>query len=170
MNTYIFRKNDEIGKMEAESDSFLDSCFYETDIFRGIMNFDPSERNPDFTKRIIVGRTGSGKSALLKKIIDEDTIKVYDKIEAENTIFEHVKNNVFISSLNDNGIDLRVFYKSLWLHALLVKVIPALHRSSYQNFFNRISSLIGGKRKSYNPDLANEYIEQFKNVFLMIKH
>ncbi|HDU4605464.1 TPA: DNA repair protein, partial [Klebsiella aerogenes] len=95
MNTFIFRNNDEIGKLEAESDTYLDSCFLETSIFKGIMNFDPSEKNPDFTKRIIVGRTGSGKSALLKKILDEGSIKVYDKIEAENTIFEHVKNNVF---------------------------------------------------------------------------
>lgn len=165
MNTFIFRNNDEIGKLEAESDNYLDSCFLETNIFKGIMNFDPSEKNPDFTKRIIVGRTGSGKSAILRKIIDEESIKFSDKIEAENTIFEHVKNNVFISSLNDSGIDLRVFYKSLWLHALLIKVIPALHRSTYQSFFNKIQDLIGGKKKSYNPELANEYIEQFKDVF-----
>ncbi|EKN3404560.1 DNA repair protein [Yersinia enterocolitica] len=165
MNTHIFRNNDEIGKLEAESDSYLDSCFYETNIFKGIMNFDPSEKNPDFTRRIIVGRTGSGKSALLRKILDEGSIKVYDKIEAENTIFEHVKNNIFISSLNESGIDLRVFYKSLWLHALLIKVIPALHRSSYQSFFNKIQDLIGGKKKPYNPELANEYINQFKDVF-----
>lgn len=165
LNTFIFRNNDEIGKLEAESDNYLDSCFLETNIFKGIMNFDPSEKNPDFTKRIIVGRTGSGKSAILRKIIDEESIKFSDKIEAENTIFEHVKNNVFISSLNDSGIDLRVFYKSLWLHALLIKVIPALHRSTYQSFFNKIQDLIGGKKKSYNPELANEYIEQFKDVF-----
>lgn len=165
MNTHIFRNNDEIGKLEAESDTYLDSCFYETNIFKGIMNFDPSEKNPDFTKRIIVGRTGSGKSALLKKILDKGSIKVYEKIEAENTIFEHVKNNVFISSLNDSGIDLRVFYKSLWLHALLIKVIPALYRSSYQSFFKKIQELIGGKKKPYHPELANEYIEQFKDVF-----
>ncbi|ELY4573433.1 DNA repair protein [Cronobacter turicensis] len=165
MNTFIFRNNDEIGKLEAESDNYLDTCFLETSIFKGIMNFDASERNPDFTKRIIVGRTGSGKSALLKKILDEGSIKVYEKIEAENTIFEHVKNNVFISSLSDSGIDLRVFYKSLWLHALLIKVIPALHRSTYQSFFNKVQDLIGGKKKPYNPELANEYIEQFKDVF-----
>ena len=58
-----------------------------------------------------------------------------------------------------------MFYKSLWLHALLIKVIPALHRSTYQSFFNKIHELIGGKKKSYNPELANEYIEQFKDVF-----
>lgn len=44
MNTHIFRNNDEIGKLEAESDTYLDSCFYETNIFKGIMDFDPSEK------------------------------------------------------------------------------------------------------------------------------
>lgn len=67
MNSYKFRNNDEIGKLEAETDSYLDSCFYESNVFKGIINFDSSEKNPDFTRRIIVGRTGSGKSALLKK-------------------------------------------------------------------------------------------------------
>ena len=58
---YKFRKNIEIGKLDAETDSFLDSCFYKSEVFKGIINFDNSEQNPDFTRRIIVGRTGSGK-------------------------------------------------------------------------------------------------------------
>lgn len=64
MSSYKFRKNAEIGKLEAETDSFLESCFYESDVFKGILDFDSSENNPDFTRRIIVGRTGSGKTAL----------------------------------------------------------------------------------------------------------
>ncbi|MEX6137628.1 hypothetical protein [Providencia hangzhouensis] len=58
-----------------------------------------------------------------------------------------------------------MFYKSLWLHALLIKVIPALHRTSYQSFFNYIKDLIGGKKKPYNPELADEYISEFKDTF-----
>jgi len=66
MSEYKFRKNTEIGKLDAETDSFLEACFYESDVYKGIVDFDSTERNPDFTRRIIVGRTGSGKSALLK--------------------------------------------------------------------------------------------------------
>ncbi|MEG5986674.1 P-loop ATPase, Sll1717 family [Enterobacter kobei] len=165
MNAYKFRNNDEIGKLEAETDSYLDSCFYESNVFKGIINFDSSEKNPDFTRRIIVGRTGSGKSALLKKILAKGNIKIHDTIEAENTIFEHINNNVFISDLITKGIDLRGFYKSLWLHVLLMKVIPAVYRSSYQSFFDEIKELVGGKKKPYKPEIANEYIEQFKENF-----
>lgn len=165
MNSYKFRNNDEIGKLEAETDSYLESCFYESNVFKGIINFDSSEKNPDFTRRIIVGRTGSGKSALLKKILDKGNIKLHDTIEAENTIFEHINNNVFISDLISKNIDLRGFYKSLWLHVLLMKVIPAVYRSSYQSFFDEVKELIGGKKKPYKPEIANEYIEQFKENF-----
>ncbi len=165
MNAYKFRNNDEIGKLEAETDSYLDSCFYESNVFKGIINFDSSEKNPDFTRRIIVGRTGSGKSALLKKILSKGNIKIHDTIEAENTIFEHINNNVFISDLISKGIDLRGFYKSLWLHVLLMKVIPTVYRSSYQSFFDEIKGLIGGKKRPYKPEIANEYIEQFRENF-----
>lgn len=44
MNSYKFRNNDEIGKLEAETDSYLDSCFYESNVFKGIINFDSSEK------------------------------------------------------------------------------------------------------------------------------
>ena len=142
MSTYRFRKNAEIGKLEAETDSYLDFCFYETDVYKGILNFDSSEKNPDFTKRIIVGRTGSGKTALLKQILKDNAIKVHETIEAENTVFEHINNNVFISSLIEKGIDLRVFYKSLWLHILLVNVINQLHRSSYSSFFEKMANIV----------------------------
>ena len=165
MTSFKFRKNAKIGNLDAETDSFLAPCFYESDLFRGIVNFDPSNENPDFTKRVIVGRTGSGKTALLKQIVEHGNVKVHDTIEAENTVFEHINNNRFVSDLVSNGIDLRVFYKSLWLHVLLVKVIQQVYRSSYESFFDFISDLRGGHKKRYKPDIVNEYMESYKDNF-----
>ncbi|SEH85769.1 hypothetical protein SAMN05660691_01836 [Rheinheimera pacifica] len=165
MSKFKFRKNAEIGKLEAETDSFLKACFYKSDVFKGIVDFDSSEKNPDFTRRIIVGRTGSGKTALLKQIVSSDQVKVHDTIEAENTVFEHINNNIFISDLINKGIDLRVFYKSLWLHVLLAKVINQLYRSSYDSFFEYIKSLIKTEKKPYKPEVANEYLEMYKGNF-----
>ncbi len=165
MSTYKFRKNAIIGNLDAETDSFLNDCFYESEVFKGIVNFDSSNENPDFPRRIIVGRTGSGKTALLKQILGSDTIKIHDIIEAENTVFEHINNNVFISGLMERGVDLRVFYKSLWLHVLLVKVINLVYRSSYESFFGYVKGLVGGNKKPYKPELAKEYLDSYKDNF-----
>ncbi|MBL4765144.1 MAG: hypothetical protein JKX67_07685 [Colwellia sp.] len=165
MSEYKFRKNTEIGKLDAETDSFLEACFYESDVYKGIVDFDSTERNPDFTRRIIVGRTGSGKSALLKQIVGNKNVKVCDTIEAENTVFEHINNNVFISELMTKGVDLRVFYKALWLHVLLVKVINHLYPRPSESFFDFIGSLVNSKKKSYKPEIASEYVNSFKSSF-----
>lgn len=165
MASYKFRKNAIIGNLDAETDSFLNDCFYESDVFKGIVNFDSSNENPDFPRRVIVGRTGSGKTALLKQIVSHGNVKVHDTIEAENTVFEHINNNRFVSDLIKNGIDLRAFYKSLWLHVLLVKVINQLYRSSYQSFFSFIGDLVGTPKKPYKPDIANEYLLDYKDNF-----
>lgn len=100
----------------------------------------------DFLKRIIVGRTGSGKTALLKMLSESDKIKKYSVIEAESTVFEHINNNVFITELIKNKIDLRVFYKSLWMHVLLIKVIETIYDNNL-SFFEKLHSLIMSKQK-----------------------
>lgn len=91
MATYIFRDNSIIGNLDAETDTFLDDCFIETPAYKTLMVF--SNDQNEFFKRIIVGRTGSGKTALLKKVMGDSRITKQDFIEAEKTIFEHRKNN-----------------------------------------------------------------------------
>ncbi|MCD9521695.1 DNA repair protein [Photobacterium carnosum] len=161
MEPYIFRKNTTIGNLDAETDSFLTDCFYETEIYKTLINYD-NDDNLDFTKRIIIGRTGSGKTALLKQIAIDRKITKHDVIEAENTVFEHIKNNIFISQLMEEDVDLRVFYKSLWLHVLLVKVINLLYPSN--NFFDFLSNLTSVKKR-YNLDLARQYVDTYQDNF-----
>ena len=47
---------------------------------------------------LVSSQTGSGKTALLKKINALSNIKS-SSVEAESMIFEHIKNNVFINEL-----------------------------------------------------------------------
>lgn len=161
MTTYIFKNNDQIGSLDAESDTFLEECFLESNVYTSLRKF---ERDVDFTKRIIVGRTGSGKTAILKELAKDPIVKQHAIIEAESTVFEHINNNVFISQLLNNGIDLRVFYKSLWIHVLIVKVIE-LTFSSNKSFFEKMQTLVGGKKKRYNLELAQEYVSKYSGNF-----
>lgn len=73
-----------IGTIDAERDIFLDDYFLETQVFDDLTCFD--EDDFSFTKRVIVGRTGSGKTALLKKINALSNIKS-SSVEAESMIF-----------------------------------------------------------------------------------
>lgn len=161
METFIFKNSDQIGSLDAETDTFLEECFVESSVYEILKKF---TKDIDFTKRIIVGRTGSGKTALLKKLTQDTSIKKNAIIEAESTVFEHINNNVFISQLLEKNIDLRVFYKSLWIHVLLVKVIEIIFPSS-TSFYEKIQSLVGGKKKKYNIDLAQEYLNKYSDNF-----
>ena len=144
-----------IGTLDAESDIFLENYFWETQTFNDLTCFEKDDFS--FTKRVIVGRTGSGKTALLKKINSLNNMKSVT-VEAESMIFEHIKNNVFINSLIENGIDIRIFYKSLWLHVLLIKVIEL--NFPKDNLIKSLQSLVFEKNK-----LASEYVESFGDNF-----
>lgn len=162
MELYNFKSSDQIGALDAESDRFLSDCFLESNVYETLEKFNDSEI--DFMKRIIVGRTGSGKTALLKMLSNSPTIKKYSIIEAESTVFEHINNNVFITELAKNNIDLRVFYKSLWMHVLLIKVIETIYNNDL-SFYEKLQTLVMSKQKKYNLDLANEYIQNYKDNF-----
>lgn len=161
MSEFIFKNSDQIGSLDAESDTFLEECFLESNVYDILRKFNDDS---DFKKRIIVGRTGSGKTAIIKKLSQDSNIKKHAIIEAESTVFEHINNNVFISQLLSNNIDLRVFYKSLWIHVLIVKVIE-LTFSSNKSFFEKMQTLVGGKRKRYNLELAQEYVSKYSGNF-----
>ncbi|SDX58865.1 hypothetical protein SAMN04515617_10528 [Collimonas sp. OK242] len=69
---FRFRRNDTVGTADAESDdNYLSDCFVET----GDLEVLRDCGNP---KRIIVGRTGAGKSALIRKLkeVEEHVIEL----------------------------------------------------------------------------------------------
>lgn len=164
MEKYIFKKNTEIGSLDAETDVFLSECFHSTELFESMLKFDKND--PSFNKRIIVGRTGAGKTALLKQLRKCPEL-ISGEIKAEETIFEYINNHIFISKLTKNGIDLRVFYKSLWMHVLLVKIITlSANKRGQEGWISDVKDWVqrtAGKNR--NTILANEYIDAYSGKF-----
>lgn len=158
VSDYIFRNNSIIGQLDAETDSYLESCFIETPAFKILSNFDTS--SPDFVKRVIVGRTGSGKTALIKKITAGSTIYNHGIIEAEQTIFEHIRNNIFISKLIDHDIDLRIFFKALWVHIILVNIIKIDHDK-----VNFIETMFTSSAKKQMKEKIKSYYDSYNDNF-----
>jgi Flp pilus assembly CpaF family ATPase len=81
---FSFRKNDTIGAESAELDhSYLEDCYYDRgdlDVIRDCSN----------SSCIIVGRTGSGKTALILKLQENEEHII--SIEPENLWY--VANNI----------------------------------------------------------------------------
>jgi len=60
--SFRFKKNDRVGEAEAESDEdFLFQCFVDNGDLASLSDCNASQR-------IIVGRTGAGKSALIRML------------------------------------------------------------------------------------------------------
>ncbi|MCK0532937.1 P-loop ATPase, Sll1717 family [Sphingobium agri] len=101
--------------MSAEDDeNFLRSCFVST----GALNDLRSMWSP---KCIVVGRTGSGKSALLLSLQEEEENVI--KIDPESLSLNYISNSTIIQFFDSLGIDLNVFYQLLWRHVLAVELI-----------------------------------------------
>lgn len=112
--TYKFRKNIDIGSLDAESDHLLLKAFvekHELEVLEDINN----------VKSIIIGRTGAGKSALIKYIENNEDHVV--RIDPESLSLRHLSNSDIINYFKKIDVKLDLFYKLLWKHVFIVELI-----------------------------------------------
>ena len=111
----ILRPGMTLGAMSAEDDSaFLDEGFVDTAALANL-----SEQ--DSPKCIALGRTGSGKSALLLHI--EHHQSNVKRINPDSLSLNYISNSNLLRFFDELGIDLDVFYQLLWRHVLTVEVL-----------------------------------------------
>ena len=107
---------DTIGAASAEDDiQFLETCFVETEDFEVV-------RNIVDIRQIVLGRTGSGKSALFEHIKNKENDRVIS-IDPQELALTYVSNSSVIRYFSDLGVNLDPFYKLLWRHVLTVEVL-----------------------------------------------
>lgn len=159
MDHFSFRKHDNVGAAAAENDSqFLEECFVDT----GELDFLLDTKN---SKRIIVGRTGAGKTALLHRLrhCNEKVIQ----LSPHDLSLNFIATNKVIAFFEEAGVNLSPFYVLLWKHLLVVELIKERYQivdePSYKRFMNSISSLV--KKRDRNKELALEYFEKWGNKF-----
>ena len=112
---YRFRTLDNIGVAAAEDDSdFLRECFVDTGHLKVLSDcVDP--------RSIIVGRTGSGKTALLT-MLSEDQERVIE-VQPESLALSYISNSTILQFFERLGVKLDIFFKLLWRHVLTVELI-----------------------------------------------
>ena len=117
--SFKFKKNSNIGAAAAEDDiHYLDKCYVST----GDLEVLTDSNNP---KRIVIGRTGSGKTALLTKL--RETQRNVIEISPFNLAVEHISNSQIFKVYTDAGVNLDPFFKLLWRHIFTVELIKKVH-------------------------------------------
>lgn len=159
MDHFVFRKHDNVGAAAAEHDSqYLDECFVDT----GELEFLLDRKNP---KRIVVGRTGTGKTALLHQLnrLDINVIQ----LSPHDLSLNFIATNKVIAFFEEAGVNLAPFYVLLWKHLLVVELIKKRYEivdeTTYKNFIQSISSLV--RKRDRNKELAIDYFQNWGHKF-----
>jgi len=137
-NPIVIRKGLKLGELDAEADKeLLLSCFIDTGELSRLLRVDDPAA-------IILGRTGSGKSALLLKISENTEHSVF--LDPNDISIRFLEHSNIIQFLNELGIKLDLFYRILWRHLLTVELLKLRYdlknKSDNQNFIKRLHQLI----------------------------
>jgi hypothetical protein len=156
---FVFRKHDSIGAAAAEDDaSYLQDCFVDIGDLQVL-------RNCAESKRIVVGRTGAGKSALLAKIANTQEHVV--QLSPHALSLNYIANNQIMRFFEEAGVNLTPFYMLLWKHIFVVELLRAKYgintEDSQRRTMSRLRDLL--YKKDHIKEQAVEYLETWGNRF-----
>lgn len=147
-----------LGGEQAEADPLLRDSFFDTAQYDALS----SREDP---KCFIIGRTGSGKSAMLQQIEEEHAGHVI-RITPEDLSLPYIAGLGTIKHLVENEVHLSPFFIALWKHIFLVEIIR--HRYSVnspmakQNFLATLRDRIALDKSKV---AALEYLNDFGDRF-----
>lgn len=160
---FVFSKHDEIGAADASEDNeYLSECFINTGDLTLI-------KNPTNRKVIILGRTGTGKTALLTKLKEEIADRVIE-IDPEDLALSYISNSRVINFFDSIGVNLDPFFKLLWRHVFFLQVFKVHYEVSDErrkkSVFARLQAEFGRPTlEDRNTRKALDYIEKWSGRF-----
>lgn len=160
---FRFRKTDHIGAADAEHDTeYLQNCFVDTGDLR-ILEDESDHR------QILLGRAGSGKSALLEKLKWSHGEQVI-AIEPENLALTYVSNSTVLQFFSDLGVNLDPFFKLLWRHVLTVEILnrhlASLPTVKSGTLLDKLRSMFcGTSKKDREMNEAIKYLQDWGEHF-----
>lgn len=166
---YVFRKNDSVGALDAESDGkFLETCFVDIGDLETLSDINDAHC-------VILGRTGSGKTALLleleKQCVLADDMII--RIKPESLSFNYISNSQIIRDLESVGVNLEAFFKLLWKHVFAVSIFKErfslVDETTQSNWltqlFEKKSVKQQRRQEDENRKRAVEYVKRWGSQF-----
>jgi hypothetical protein len=155
---FVFRSTQTIGAAAAEQDNaYLNECFVQTGALSIL-------RDCADHRCILVGRTGSGKSALIARLREENEHAI--AIEPDSLSLAYISNSAVIKFFAEAGVNLNLFYRLLWRHVFVVEIlkerfgIDSEHQK--QSFLASLWNTIT-RNKKY--ELALDYLQEWGDSF-----
>lgn len=158
---FRFTKYQTVGSPDAESDAHFTKVFIE----HGELEVLKDTENP---RCVIIGRTGSGKSALIRRL--EDSTSNLKRIQPESMSIRYLTNSNVLEYFRRMGVNLNFFYKVLWKHIFIVELLKLYFSEDNSKKENIIQSLYNKARNisgKLNPakERGIKYLENWSNEF-----
>jgi len=158
INPIILRPGENIGSASAENDDeFLFDCFlYHPAVIQC--------SNPRSPTMILSGRTGAGKTAVIRHLEKQMDHSVL--VDPSEMAMNYISNSDIFRFLDAIGADLDILFQSLWKHVLCLEFIRLRFNISDEadskNVFSRIwNQFSRDKRK----ESALEYLKEWEGKF-----
>jgi hypothetical protein len=147
-----------IGGEQAEADPFHGDAFVENPLYVAL----ESRHDP---RCFVVGRTGSGKSAMLQHLEEQHGEHVV-RISPEDLSLPYITDLQVIKYLDSLNVKLDLFWIALWKHVLIVEIIRRRYKIDSAEAKQRFLS---GLREKFLKDPGKEaalaYLDEFEGRF-----
>src|SRR5690606_20872751 len=116
-------------------------------------------------RSILIGRTGSGKSAILQHIEKYQNRVV--RIDPEAMSLRFLSNSTLINYFKKNDVNLNFFYKILWKHVFVIELLRLYFSYDKKKNDNWISEFLQKVGNKFNPkrEKALEYFHKWSQEF-----
>lgn len=157
-STRRLRSGFNLGGEQAEADPLLQRAFFTSGHYTAVAS-------PQEPQCFLIGRTGSGKTAVLQRLEEENPDHVI-RINPEDLSLPYITELGVVRHLAQMQVRLDPLFIALWKHVLLVEIIRHRYRvdspSAKQNFFN---SLYERVKRDKSKAAALEYLDDFEGKF-----
>ncbi|GGO56263.1 hypothetical protein GCM10012287_49450 [Streptomyces daqingensis] len=150
--------NFNLGAEQAEADTLLRSAFYQSDDYLTVADQEDS-------RCFLIARTGSGKSALLQQLQEQNPEHVV-RVVPEDLSLTYITNLDVMRFLDELDVHLDPLFIALWKHVLLVELIRHRYKvDSYEAKVNFLTTLREKIKRDPAKRAALDYLEDFQDRF-----